>query len=94
MGTTMRFLVAAIDPVDIVWIAAALGLMLAGAVVAWIFIKRRYGSLQEPQQGLKTPFTLEQLRQMLDQGEISEPEYHVLRNQIISKSKSNICPSD
>ena len=83
-------IIAAIDSDDIVWIAVSMSVLILFALAAWIFIKKVFGSPDEPPRRNQVPFTLSQLDKMLGDGEISKEEYQLLRDQIIEVTSKNL----
>lgn len=79
--------IAKIDPGYIVWIGSVLGLLLLLGTVAMVIIRKRLrpGSDEDIQPGVV--FSLEDLRNMHQKGQISEKEYEALRKQIIQQSR-------
>ena len=79
---------AQMDPKDRLWIGVALGILFVVIVVAFIvllkFRNRLLSSRHDSQLG--STFTLEQLRQMHRQGEISDEEYQNLRETTFTDS--------
>ena len=79
---------AAMDPKDRLWIGVSLGVLFVLIVVAFIVLlklrNRLLSSRRDSQLG--STFTLEQLRQLHRQGQISDEEYHNLRDTTFSDS--------
>ena len=76
------------DPKDRLWIGVALGILFVVIVVAFIvllkFRNRLLSSRHDSQFG--STFTLEQLRQLHRQGQISDEEYQNLRDKTFTDS--------
>ncbi len=79
---------AEMDPKDRLWIGVSLGILFVVIVVAFIvllkFRNRLLSSRHDSRFG--STFTLEQLRQMHRQGEISDEEYKNLRDTTFTDS--------
>ena len=82
-------MIAAIDPADVVWVAVALAIMIALALVAWVTVRKKFGSPNRPYQQNKVPFTLKELDKMLYNGEISKQEHTALRDHIVKISRAS-----
>jgi len=80
-------MLAAVNTHDIIWISIVLVALLVAGIVALIWIKRRFGAPGPPGSHNNCPFTLEQLRRMQSQGQISEQEYQNLKDQIIRQNQ-------
>ena len=78
-------MIAKIDPSDILWIIVTIAVLLVVATIAMIVVKRRFsgGSYDAP----PVAFTLEDLRKMRDNEEITEEEYTVLKDKIIQQNR-------
>ena len=80
-----HILLAEIDIRDVIWVIAGLALILGWGVFALVVAKRKlFGSKSDGNDD--GGFTLADLRQMRDNGRISEEEYNVLRDKIIQDS--------
>jgi len=79
---------AAMDTKDRLWIGVSLGILFVVVVVAFIVLgklrNRLHSSHRDTQLG--SVFTLEQLRQLHRQGQISDEEYHNLRDTMFTDS--------
>ena len=83
------------QPVDshaLLWIMILVPLLLIIASVALLIIRRKFKSEPEDFNQNAVPFTLDQLRQMQDQGQLSEEEFLRLKNKIIQET--NLDSSD
>lgn len=70
------------------WLLVALGIMVLGATVAMILYRRlmrRWRNTTPP-----TGFTLDQLRQLRDQGQLTEQEYQRARQAVLAQIRSLI----
>ena len=75
-----------VQSINYLWIAVpivVMAVLFLGPLV-WLALKRRQPNIGE--SGCGTPFTLEQIRQMKDQGALSQQEYENLRNMIIRET--------
>ncbi|MBN1845708.1 MAG: hypothetical protein JW810_08505 [Sedimentisphaerales bacterium] len=79
-------MIAEINAEDMLWIGSILALLLLGGVAAMVWVRRRFGKTLESDPTGNTPFTLEQLRLMRQEGQISEQEYQNLRTRVIEES--------
>lgn len=73
--------IAAVDLMEIIWSVAALAAILLSAVIALLYVRKRlrgHASRQSPDSG----FTLDDLRQMHHNGEISDKEYNLLKEKL------------
>lgn len=73
--------IAAVDLMEIIWGGAALAALLLGAVVALLYVKKRFRG-QGPWQSPDSGFTLDDLRRMHRDGEISDKEYNLLKEKL------------
>jgi uncharacterized membrane protein len=73
--------IATVDLMEVIWGVATLTALLLIAVVALFYVRKRFcgcSTRQSPDSG----FTLEDLRQMHRNGEISDKEYNLLRKNL------------
>lgn len=74
-------MIAAIDLMEIIWGVAALAASLLVAVVALLYVRKRFSGCshrQSPDSG----FILDDLQRMHRNGEISDKEYNLLRKNL------------
>lgn len=74
-------MIAAIDLMEIIWGVAALAALLLVAVVALLYVRKRFSGRnhrQLPDSG----FALEDLWQMHRDGKISDEEYNLLKGKL------------
>jgi|GEM_PF-2733621 len=78
---------AAMDPEDRVWIGVSLGILFVVIVAAFIVLGKLRSRLRRSDRDsqLESAFTLEQLRQLHREGQISEEEYHNLRDTMFAE---------
>ena len=83
-------LVAAMDSRDQTWIMVSLAVLAVLIVVAFIVIRSLRRRVHEPSEDspLGSTFSLEQLRQLHQQGTISDEEYETLRDSMFTDSGS------
>ncbi len=74
-------MVAAIDLMEIIWGVAALAALLLVAVVALLYVRKRFSDCSH-RQLLDSGFTLDDLRQMHRDGKISDKEYNLLKEKL------------
>jgi len=79
---------AKMDPKDRLWIGVSLGILFVLIVAAFILLRNLRNRLHSshPDSRFGAAFTLEQLRQMHRQGEISDEEYQNLRDTTFTDS--------
>ena len=70
--------------VIVVWIAVAAGVILGVGAIALVAVRRWF---RRGQQGLggESSFSLDELRRLLDEGQISREEYDKLRQEVIRR---------
>ena len=64
---------------------AAILMALSVAAVALVYFVRRYFLKRMDSTGTSEPFTLQDLREMKDRGELSDVEFNALRGSIIDQ---------
>lgn len=74
-------MIAAIDLMEIVWGVAALAAILLVAVVALLYVRKRFSG-RSHRQSPGSGFTLDDLRRMHRNDEISDKEYNLLRKNL------------
>ena len=74
-------MIAAIDLMEIIWGVAALAALLLVAVVALLYVRKRFSGCS-PQQSPDSGFTLDDLRRMHRDGEVSDKEYNLLKGKL------------
>jgi len=78
---------AAVNPRSMVWIAVVsavlLGVALAAFLILWRWLKPSKDSGHIPGNA----FDLNEIRRLHKQGQISEQEYEVLKNQVVHQMK-------
>ncbi|MBN2212405.1 MAG: hypothetical protein JW709_13485 [Sedimentisphaerales bacterium] len=73
---------------NFVWIGLSLGLLLVGGIVAFILVRSRLRNGDDHNSASDTEvFSMEQLRRLRREGNISDGEYEVLKNQIIRNAR-------
>lgn len=78
---------AAINPINMVWIAAALGLLLIGGVLSFIGL-RRWLRADSDKVSQPEDFTLDQLRQMFQNKQLTQQEFDALKEHLIQKTRN------
>jgi uncharacterized membrane protein len=73
--------IAAIDLMEIIWGVAALAALLLVAVVALLYVRKRFSGCSH-RQSPGFGFTLDDLRRMRREGEISDKEYNLLKEKL------------
>ena len=80
-------MIAEIDPKDLIWISVTLALMLIGGAIVLLIVKRKLAGHNELDETLPRSFTLAQLRQMKDSGQLSPEEFQRLKDKIVQDTK-------
>ena len=75
-------------PPQTIWGIVILVLLFAGAIVAWVLV-RRFFEINRRESNSPPTFTLESIREMYDNGQITEEEYKNLRDKIINKTPAS-----
>lgn len=78
---------AATDSVQVVWTIVALLAILFGGFVVVVLI-RRYARTMTAQTTQQEPFTLDQLRQLHQRGELSDEQYERARDRMVERLKA------
>ncbi len=88
MNLWENMMLGAMDPKDRLWIGVSLGVLFVVIVAAFIVLGKLRNRLHSTNRDspLRSTFTLEQLRQMHREGQISDEEYHNLRDTTFSDS--------
>jgi uncharacterized membrane protein len=79
--------IAALKTGDIIWISVVLAVILVVGIIAMVWAKRRFGTSDDFDRNSQIPFTLEQIRRLHQQGQISTEEYQSLKEQIIRENQ-------
>lgn len=80
-------LLAATDPAQVAWTIVALLAMLFGGFVVVVLI-HRYARRMTAQTTQQEPFTLDQLRQLHQRGELSDEQYERARDRMVERLKA------
>ena len=81
------YILAKISTENILWIGAALGLLLFGGGLAFWLTKKMHRPTQEQPETIgTTPFTLDQIRQLHQQGQLSDNEFETLKQKILDQT--------
>ena len=80
-------MIAAIKTGDIIWISVVLAVILVAGIVAVVWAKRRFGTSDKFDLNSQMSFTLEQIRSLHEQGQISTEEYQTMKEQIIRENQ-------
>ncbi|KPK76991.1 MAG: hypothetical protein AMJ79_04815 [Phycisphaerae bacterium SM23_30] len=79
-------MIADIEQKDILWIIIAVFVLLTGAGIVMLLIRRKFRSESSTTENPEVPFTLDQVRQMHQQGHISEGEFQRLKDKILKET--------
>jgi len=81
------FLLAKISTENLLWIGGLLGLLLCGGGLAfWLIRKKLRPAEDEPSTLDAAPFTLDQLRRLHRQGQLSDAEFETLKQKILDQT--------
>ena len=80
-------MIADVEQKDIIWIIIAVLVLLTGAGTAMLLIRRKFRSEPSTTEKSEVPFTLDQVRQMHQQGHISEGEFERLKDKILQETR-------
>jgi len=80
-------LLAKISTENILWISGVSGLLLLGGGLAFWFIRKKLHPAEDQPPTLDaTPFTLDQIRQLHQQGQLSDAEFENLKQKILDQT--------
>ncbi len=82
-------MLAEIDQNNVLWIIITVPLLLMAAAVGMWLIRRKFKPDQPPPDSNDVSFTLDQLRQLHSQGQISDKEFQRLKGKILKETRSD-----
>ena len=81
------YILAKISTENMLWIGGVLGVLLFGGGLAfWLIRKKLHPAENEPQTFGATTFTLDQLRQLHQQGQLSDAEFETLKQKVLDQT--------
>lgn len=86
MEAVLFFWCGAVDTRNVVWIGSVLGVLAVLMVVGYWLVRRLTVSGRGEKEE-NTAFTLEQIRQLHQEGQLSDEEYQSLREKIIQEAR-------
>ena len=86
MKTASFYCCGAADIKTLIWIGLVLGVLFILLLLGF-FLIRRFTVSSKPNETADTAFTLEQIRKLHEQGQLSDEEYKNLKEKIIQNTQ-------
>ena len=81
------YILAKISTENMIWIGGVSALLLVGGGLAFWLIRKKFRPAQdEPPTLDATPFTLDQIRQLHQQGQLSDAEFETIKQKILDQT--------